>query len=65
MIGSRDVLIKFTDWNSKKLVMMNFHKFGNLIVEGLEVQAFVNLAPSTLQKRRHLKFLTDKYDKGK
>lgn len=40
--------------------MVNLRKFGNLIVEGLEVQAFADLAPSTLQKRRHLKFLIDK-----
>lgn len=61
----RDVLIKFADWNSKKLVMMHLCQFGNVTVEGLEVQAFADLAPSTLQKRKDLKFFTDRLQQRK
>lgn len=44
-VRPRDILIKFADWNSKRLMMSNFPKFGNLIVEGREVHASPDLAP--------------------
>lgn len=44
----RDVVVKFSDWTSKWLVISNFRQHGKLIIDGLEVQAFPDLAPVTL-----------------
>lgn len=40
--------------------MANFRQHGNLEVEGLEVQAFPDVAPITLQKRKQFKFLRER-----
>lgn len=49
--------VKFSDWSTKQLIMTNLGQQGKFIIEGFEVQAFPDLAPVTLQKRRDIRFL--------
>lgn len=45
--------------------MTNFRQHATLEVEGLEVQAYSDLAPVTLQRRKKCKFLLDRLIKDK
>lgn len=43
-VRSRDLIVTFSEWTTKKLIMTNFRQQGNLGVECMEVQAFPAMA---------------------